>query len=202
MVGGLIQDQAVGAADHHLGQQAANLLTTGEDADLLHTVFAGEQHTSQETADISGILYGRVTGQPVGDGHIIVELCGIILREVGLGSSNTPLVGSLIRLDLSGKDLEQCGLRQLAASYESNLIFTAQSKGDVIQYLFSVDGLGQMLHSQYFVTDLTLGAEVDIGIFSAGGLNVIQLNFFQGTFSGSSLLGFGSICGETGDELL
>ena len=132
MVSGLIQDQTVGAADHHLGQQAANLLTTGEDADLLHTVFAGEQHTSQETTDISSILYGRVTGQPVGDGHIIVELCGIILREVGLGSGNTPLVGSLIRLDLSGKDLEQCGLRQLTASYESHLVFTTQSKGDVI----------------------------------------------------------------------
>ena len=45
---------------------------------------------------------------------------------------NTPLVGSLVRLDLSGKDLEQSGLRQLAASYESHLIFTTQSKGDVI----------------------------------------------------------------------
>ena len=59
-----------------------------------------------------------------------------------------------------------------------------------------------MLHSQYLVTDLTLGTEVNIRIFSAGRLNIIQLNFFQGTFSGSSLLGFGSICGETGDELL
>ena len=59
-----------------------------------------------------------------------------------------------------------------------------------------------MLHSQYLVTDLTLGTEVNIRIFSAGRLNIIQLNFFQCTFSGSSLLGLGSICGETGDKLL
>ena len=202
MVRGLIQDQAVGTADHHLGQQAAHLLTTGENTNLLHTVFTGEQHTSQETTYISGILHGRVTGQPVGDGHIVVELCGIVLRKVGLGSGNTPLVGSLVRLHFPGQDLEQSSLRQLAATYESHLVFTAQSEGNVIQHLFTVDGLGQMLHSQYLVTDLTLGTEVNIRIFSAGRLNIIQFNFFQCTFSGSSLLGLGSICGETGDKLL
>ena len=122
-------------------------------------------------------------------------------RKVGLGSGNTPLVGSLVRLHFPGQDLEQSSLRQLAATYESHLVFTAQSEGNVIQHLFTVDGLGQMLHSQYLVTDLTLGTEVNIGIFSAGRLNIIQLNFFQCTFSGSSLLGLGSICGETGDKL-
>ena len=55
------------------------------------------EHYSKETTYISGILHGRVTGQPVGDGHIVVELCGIVLRKVGLGSGNTPFIISFIR---------------------------------------------------------------------------------------------------------
>ena len=39
-------------------------------------------------------------------------------------------------------------------------------------------------------------------VFPAGGLDVVQLNLFEGALSGSRLLGFGSICGETGDKFL
>ena len=39
-----------------LGEHTAHFLTTGEDLDLLHTVFAGKEHTSKEAADISDIL--------------------------------------------------------------------------------------------------------------------------------------------------
>ena len=41
------------------------------------------------------------------------------------------------------------------------------------------------------------GEEVNVRVFPAGGLDVVQLNLFEGALSGSRLLGFGSICGET-----
>ena len=48
MVCGLIEDQAVGAADHHLGELAADFLASGEYADLLDAVVACEKHSSEE----------------------------------------------------------------------------------------------------------------------------------------------------------
>ena len=131
VVSRFIQKQDVSAGDHQLAEHAADFLSSGQDADFLHAVFTGEEHTPQETTDISSIFDLRILGQPVNDGVVVIELFGVILREIGLGSGNTPLLGSLVRLDLYGKDLEQSSLRQLAASYESHLVFTTHSKGDV-----------------------------------------------------------------------
>ncbi len=78
----------------------------------------------------------------------------------------------------------------------------SHDEGHIVQYLLPVYGLGEVFHREYFVSDLPVGAEVDVRIFSAGRLDLIQLNLFQGTLSGGSLLGLGSVCGETGDELL
>ena len=73
---------------------------------------------------------------------------------------------------------------------------------DVIQHLLAVDGLGQMFHGQDFVADLPVRAEIDIGVLSAGGLDVVQLNLLQGALSGSGLFGLGGVGGEAGDEFL
>ena len=45
-----IQYQAVGAGNHHLGKQATDLSTAGQDSDLFHPVFPGKKHTSREAA--------------------------------------------------------------------------------------------------------------------------------------------------------
>ena len=59
-----------------------------------------------------------------------------------------------------------------------------------------------MLHSQNLISDLAGGTEVDVGIFSAGRLDIIQLNLFQSTLTGGCLLGLGSVGGETLDKFL
>ena len=56
MVGGLVQNQAVGSADHHLGQKATHLLSSGKHLYLFHAILAGKEHTAQEAADIGHIL--------------------------------------------------------------------------------------------------------------------------------------------------
>ena len=46
VVGGLVENQHVGAGNHQLGQHTADLLTSGQNLDLLHAVFSGEEHTA------------------------------------------------------------------------------------------------------------------------------------------------------------
>ena len=90
MVSRFIQKQDVSAGDHQFAEHAADLLSSGQDADFLYTVFAGEEHTTQETTDISSIFDLRILGQPVNDGVVVIELFGVILRKIGLGSGNSP----------------------------------------------------------------------------------------------------------------
>ena len=78
----------------------------------------------------------------------------------------------------------------------------SHDKADIVQYLLPIDGFAQVLYAQNLVTDFTVRSEINVRIFSAGGFDFIQLNFFQRTLTGGSLLGLGSVCGEAGDEFL
>ena len=202
MVGRLIQKQDIGTGDHHFGKKAAYFLTTRKNTDTFYTVFSWEKHTSKEASYIGSVLDLRILGQPVRDGQIIVKLLGIILREVCLGSGNTPFIITGIRLHLSGKDLEEGGDGKLIGTYKSHFVIAPKSKGDVVKDLYTVNGLGKIFYHQYLITDLTIWTEVNIWILTAGRTHIIQLDFFKSTFSGSSLFGFGSISAETGNKFL
>ena len=75
-------------------------------------------------------------------------------------------------------------------------------KGDIIEDLDTVDGLGDAADSEYFVADLAVGAEIDVGIFSAGGLDLLELDLFQCALTAGRLFGLGGVGGEAGDEFL
>ena len=66
----------------------------------------------------------------------------------------------------------------------------SESEGDIVQHLLAVDCLGESFHGEDFISDLTVRAEVDIRILSAGRLDLIELDLFQGALSGSRLFGF------------
>ena len=202
MVGGLVEHQAVRAGDHHLGKQASHLFSSGKDAHLLHAVLTREQHSSQEAAHIGDVLHRGVAHQPVRDGQIIVELLRVVLGEVSLGGGHTPFIGAFIRLHLAHEDLEEGGFRQLVSAHEGDLVVVSHDEGDVVQNLFSIDGLGNAFHGEHLISDFPVGAEIDVGILSAGGTDFVQLDLFQGTLSGGRLLGLGGVGGETGDEFL
>ena len=202
MVGRLIQDQHVASHNHHAGEQNTYFFSTGENAHFLGTVISGEQHTSEETADIGCILDLGELCQPVNDQKIGIKDLGVILREVGLAGRHAPLVGAGIRLHLTDKNFKERCLCQLVASDECDLIVVSDDEGDIVEYLDAVDGLGNAFNGQDFIADLTVRTEVNIRVFTAGRTDLVELNLFQGTLSGSRLLGFGSVRGETGDEFL
>ena len=202
MVGGFVEDQDVRAGDHHLGQQAADLFPSGKYPYFFHAVFSGEEHTSQEAADIGGVFDLRIAGQPVRNGQIIVKFFGAVLGEICLGGSYSPFIGSLVRLHFAHQNLEQDSFRTFVPAYKGNFVFPAQSEGEIVQNFYTVDGFGKSFYHQNFISNLSVGTEVNVRIFPAGRAHLIQLDLFQGAFSGGRLFGFGSIGRETGDKFL
>jgi hypothetical protein len=75
-------------------------------------------------------------------------------------------------------------------------------KGDVVEHLDAVDGLGDAADGEHLVPDLPVGPEVDVGILAAGGLDLFELYFLKSALSARRLLGLGGVGGEAGDELL
>ena len=55
----LIKHQYVRAGDHHLGEHAAHLLTTGENFYLFYAVFTGKQHSSENPRTVCDIFSGE-----------------------------------------------------------------------------------------------------------------------------------------------
>ena len=202
MVGWLIKNENVCTGDHHLGKKTADFLTTGKNAYTFDAVFTGEEHTSEESTNISSILDLRVLCQPVCNGKVIIELCSVVLREICLGSGNTPFIISFIRFHFTDQDLEQSSDCLFVSTDESYFVIMTECERNVIQNFHTVDGLGKVLHHKDFVTDLAVWTEVDVWVFTAGRTHIVKLDLFQGTFTGSRLFGLGSVGTESGNKLL
>ncbi len=140
MVGRLIEEEYIGAGDHHLGQHAADLFASGQNAYPFYTIIAAKKHTSQKSADIGDILFLGVLCQPFHNGVIIVKLCSVVLGEIGLRSGDTPFVGSGVGLHLAHENLKKRGLGKLIASDKCHLVVMVQGEGDIVQHLFAVNG--------------------------------------------------------------
>ena len=78
----------------------------------------------------------------------------------------------------------------------------SDGKGNIVKDFFTVDRLGKVGYSQYFISNFTVWFEVNVWVLTAGRTERIKLDFFQCTFSGSCLLGFGSIGTESLDKVL
>ena len=164
--------------------------------DLFHTVIAGKQHTSEEATYISCIFdLGDTGSASLRSYQIIVKLFGVVLWEIGLACGNTPFVSTFIRFHFAGQDLEESGFCKLVAADKSNLVIA----GRVIKEILSRTFTPSMVLDKILLpvsTSLPIsrfGTEINVRIFTAGRIDLIQLDFFQGTFSGSSLFGFGSV---------
>ena len=72
----------------------------------------------------------------------------------------------------------------------------------MIQDQLTINTLSEILYHQNVISDLTVGTEINIRIFTAGGFDFIQLDFFQSSLTGGRLFGFGGIGRKTGNELL
>ena len=78
----------------------------------------------------------------------------------------------------------------------------SECKGNIIQNLYAINGFGKIFYHKNFVTDLAVWTEVDVWVFTAGWTHVIKLNLLQGTLTGGSLFGLGSVGAESGNKFL
>ena len=202
MVGGLVQNQHVSTGNHQLRQHTADLLASGQNLDLLYAILSCEEHTAQEATHVSSILDLGILGQPVNDGVVVVELLGVVLGKIGLAGGDTPFISTLVRLHFARQNLKEGCFGKLVAAYKGYLVVMAQNKGNIIQNLHAVDGLGQAFHGQHFISDLAVRTEINVRILPAGGTDLVQLDFLQSLLSGGCLLGLGSVSRETGDKFL
>ncbi len=122
MIRGLVKHEHIGPGDHHLGEHAADLLASGQDAHFFHPVLACEKHPAQEAAYIGHVLDRGILGQPVHDDIVIVEFGAVVLGEIRLGGREPPFVAALVRLHLAGEDLEEHGLGLLVGADEGHFV--------------------------------------------------------------------------------
>ena len=71
------------------------------------------------------------------------------------------------------------------------------------KHFHAVNSLRQTFYGKHFISDLAVRTEINIwDIFCWMAAMSSKLDLLQGAFSRSRLLGFGSVCAESGDKLL
>ena len=170
MVGGSVQQQHVGVEQHHPGKHTAHLFAAGQHLYRLVDIVAGEQHSPQESPEEGlGLVCGGILPDPVQDGVvIIVEISGIVHREVRSRGRNAPLERTLVRLFLFHEDLEQHGDRLLALADKRHLVGASQGKADVVQQFHAVHRLGNAVDLEDFLAQFPIHIESDKRIAAAG----------------------------------
>ena len=77
-----------------------------------------------------------------------------------------------------------------------------QSEGNIVKNFYAVNGFGKILNHKNLVSDFAVWTEINVRVFTAGRTHIVKLDFFQGTLTGSCLLGLGSVGAETGNKFL
>ena len=110
VIGRSIQNQTVRIAELHTCNHTTHLFTSGKYADFLQYLFAGEQHTSEETLHVYFVTFAELA-QPVHQIEISVEEVRIVNGQIGRCDGHTPVELSGIRLHVSVDDFEESGHR-------------------------------------------------------------------------------------------
>ena len=198
----LVEDHAIGALEHHLGKDDADLLSSREDTAGLEGLVSGEEHASQEGADEGVVVLLAVLLEVVGDGEVRVEHPRVVLGEVAQRGRDTPGVAAAVRLHLAGEDLEEDSLGVVVGTDEGDLVARVDRQVQLVEDDLPVDSLGQVLDLEAVLADLALRLEGDIGEAAAGRLDVVQRELLDKLLAACGLLGLGDVGAEALDELL
>ena len=203
VVGGLVQQQHVGPGQHHAGEHAPHLLTTGEHLHGLEDVVAGEEHPAQEAPEVALVLVLGELAHPVQNVQVtVVEEGGVVLGEVGEGGGLAPLHGALVGLPLAGENLKEGSVGVLVVAYKGDLVPVAHDEGHLVQHLHAVHGLGHVGDEENVLAHFPVGGEAHPGVAAGGGGQLLDGELVQQLAAGSGLLGLGLVGGESGDKLL
>jgi len=130
VVGGGIEDKAVGILQLHAGNHATHLLATGEDIGFLQDLLTTEEHTAKETLEVHFVAFAKLA-EPIYKVEVGVEEFSIVEGQVGGGDGYSPIelagMGLAVAIDNLEKAVMARGsrLRNTILSPFSTLRFTS-----------------------------------------------------------------------------
>ena len=119
-----------------------------------------------------------------------------------MGGRLAPFDAALIRLHLTGQNLEQGRLGVLILTDKGDFVAVLDSKGNLVQDLDAVDGLGHISDKENVLAHLPVRVEAHPGIAAGRAGNLLHGQLVQELPSGSRLAALGLIGREPGHKLL
>ena len=117
-------------------------------------------------------------------GKVLAIVVGKILERDGL----SVLKFAFKVLLLPGKNIKQGRHRHGISAQDSHFVAFVQAQKNILEQILAHIVFGtQFLNIQNHITGFALGAESDVGIFSAGCLNFLEVEFFEGFFTAGCL---------------
>ena len=169
--------------------------------DGLKYILAGEQHPSQEPAQVHIVLLHGEIPDPVHQGFLMaLKILSVILGQIGLAGSLAPFDSSFVRLHFTHENFKHDSLGQLILTDETDLIVFFQIERNLVQKLDAVDGLGDVGDEQDILADLPIRGEAHEGIPAGRSRHFFNAQLVKQLPAGSGLLALGLVGGKPGDE--
>ena len=166
MVGGGVEDKAVGILQLHAGNHTTHLLATREDIGLLQHLLATEEHTTKEALEVHLVAFAKLA-EPVDEVEVGVEELGIVEGQVGGGDGNAPIEAAGMGLAVAIDDLEEGGHGARVAAEEDDLVALLDVEVHIAEEYGAILHLGtQAVDGQYLIARFALGSEDDARVLA------------------------------------
>ena len=202
VVGGRVEDEAVGVLELHTGYHAAHLLAAGEYVHLLLHLLLLEEHPS-EVALHRHLVASTILAEPLHEVQVAVEERRVVEWEVGGGDGDAPLIGAGVSLAVAVDNLKECRHRLGVMAEEHRLLpFLDIEVHMVKQYRTVRVHCLQVMDLKDLVAWLPFHLEDDARIFAARRADFLHGELLQHLLARRGLLALGDIGRETADKLL
>ena len=154
VVGGGVEDEAIGILQLHAGNHATHLLASGEDIGLLQHLLATEEHTAEEALEVYFVAFAKLA-EPIDEVEVGVEELGIVEGQVGGGDGHSPFETTGMGLTVAIDDLEEGGHGTRVAAEEDDLVALLDVEVHIAEEHGAILHLGtQIVDRQYLIAQL------------------------------------------------
>ena len=167
VVGRCVKDETVGVLELHACYHTTHTFASGQHIDLLHNLFAGEQHSSEEALHYDFIAR-TILAEPVHEVLVAVEELRVVERQICRCDGNSPFVCAGIGLAIAVYYLEE-GCHGFGIVAEEHHFFTfLYVEAHIVEQNCSV-GIDsfETFHLKNLVARFALHLEDDARIFAA-----------------------------------
>ena len=163
MVRRFVEDEDVGAREHHFGEHTAYTFAAREDFGSLERLFAREEHTAEEAANERFVGVGRELTEPVDERELdVVEVLVVVAREVCLRRGDAPLIRACFGLYLTHDDVKEGAFCEAVRADERDLVAFFDAEADVVEEFFACDGMRDAFYREELVACFTASSNISL----------------------------------------